>query len=699
MTVDYIGKVLDGRYEINSLIGAGGMSNVFRAIDKKTGQVVAVKFLKPEFFDDDEIVRRFKNESKAISLLNHPNIIKVFDINIKDDEKYIVIEYINGITLREYIDREGKLTYSEISKFIKDILKAVDHAHEHGIIHRDLKPQNIMILRDGSIKIMDFGIARLATAGQKTMTNNAIGSVHYISPEQVKAQNVDGRADIYSIGIMLYEMITGKLPFDGDTAVDVAMKQITQEPQKPSEIARVPEKLEAIILKAMKKSADDRYQNANEMISDIEDFEAERNITAAQKKKKASPSLKELLPARKKVFKKAPNKPKKKFKIAPLSVMALISLTTFICSAIFIYMTLKLNDSPILTRYENVELPNFVGQGEAVTKSGEYKFKFVIEYEHSAKHTAGVIIRQAPKPPKTVKENSVIKLKVSKGALITKMPSLKNYTESDAMFMLNELESHIIIIREESEKYEMGRVIKTTPNAGELVTAGDTITIYVSKGGEADRNRVPVPNITGLSSISDATKILAKNNLTIGSVTREYNDSPKDTVARQYPVSGEMVKAGSAIDVVISDGPEPCEHCGSTEHKTDSHPPCEFCDSIEHFTEEHECENCGEKGDHITNECIKCTEHKGAHIKGECPDPCEYCQSIEHTSEEHPECEICKAKEHATVDHPTCSVCGAVDHVIHPTPTPTQTPTPTPTPTPEQTTTPTPENSGSTNIS
>ena len=212
MDLNYIGKLLDGRYEILSLIGVGGMSNVYKAIDKKTGATVAVKFLKQEFYTNEELVRRFKNESKAISLLNSPNIIKVIDINMSDEEKYIVVEYIDGITLKQYMENRKVLSRQETVIFTATILKAMAHAHENGIIHRDLKPQNIMILRDGTLKIMDFGIARLSTANQHTVADKAIGSVHYISPEQVRGKESDARSDIYSIGIMMYEMLTGPLP-------------------------------------------------------------------------------------------------------------------------------------------------------------------------------------------------------------------------------------------------------------------------------------------------------------------------------------------------------------------------------------------------------------------------------------------------------------------------------------------------------
>ena len=267
---NYIGKIIDNRYEIISLIGVGGMSNVYKAVDKQSGQEVAVKFLKEEFFENEELVRRFKNESKAISLLNHECIIKVLDFNITDSEKYLVVEYIKGLTLKEFIENRGKLTWEETLVFANIILGALGHAHENGVIHRDLKPQNIMLTREGDLKLMDFGIASLSTANQRTVTDKAIGSVHYISPEQVRGQSTDNRSDIYSIGIMMYEMLTGKLPFQSETAVSVALQQLSEEAPPISTYADgVPKGMEQIIMKAIAKEPENRYQSAAEMRADL----------------------------------------------------------------------------------------------------------------------------------------------------------------------------------------------------------------------------------------------------------------------------------------------------------------------------------------------------------------------------------------------------------------------------------------------
>ena len=240
-----IGKRLDGRYSIEGLVGVGGMANVYRGTDLKTGNAIAVKVLKEEFLDNEELVRRFKNESKAISILNHPNIVKVYDVSVTDKLQYIVMEYVDGITLKEYLrQRGGALTWKETVYFATQVLSALQHAHAKGIIHRDVKPQNIMLLADGSIKMMDFGIARFSRAQSQTVSDKAIGSVHYISPEQAKGERTDARTDIYSVGVMLYEMLSGKLPFDGDGAVSIAIMQISDKARPLAEIAPdVPEGL------------------------------------------------------------------------------------------------------------------------------------------------------------------------------------------------------------------------------------------------------------------------------------------------------------------------------------------------------------------------------------------------------------------------------------------------------------------------
>lgn len=276
---NYVGKRLDGRYEIMEIIGVGGMAVVYKAYDNIDHRIVAVKILKDEFITNEDFTRRFKNESRAISVLSHQNIVKVFDVSYGDRLQYIVMEYVDGITLKQYIEQQGTVNIRESIYFVTQILRALQHAHDKGIIHRDIKPQNIMLISDGTIKVADFGIARFSHSETRTMTGQAIGSVHYISPEQAKGTVTDAKTDIYSVGVVLYEMLTGRLPFQSDSAVSVALKQLQEDPVKPREInPSIPVGLEQIVLRAMQKTPVDRYQSASEMLLDIEAYKKNPNI-------------------------------------------------------------------------------------------------------------------------------------------------------------------------------------------------------------------------------------------------------------------------------------------------------------------------------------------------------------------------------------------------------------------------------------
>lgn len=269
----YIGKRLDGKYEIHNLVGVGGMACVYRAYDRVEDRWVAIKILKDEFSNNSEFLRRFRNEAKAITVLSHPNIVDVYDVSFGDRLQYIVMEYIDGITLKQYIDQEGVIRLDEALHFTTQILMALEHAHEKGIIHRDIKPQNVMLLQDGSIKVTDFGIARFSQSETQTMTDKAIGSVHYIAPEQARGDYITDKADIYSVGVMLYEMTTGRLPFVADNAVSVALMQLQAKPVMPRELnPSLPRGLEQITMRAMEKSPVDRFQSAGEMLDDIDRF-------------------------------------------------------------------------------------------------------------------------------------------------------------------------------------------------------------------------------------------------------------------------------------------------------------------------------------------------------------------------------------------------------------------------------------------
>ncbi len=610
---NYIGKIIDNRYEVLSLIGVGGMSNVYKAVDKQTGAEVAIKFLKEEFFENEELVRRFKNESKAISLLSHECIIKVLDFNITDSEKYLVVEYINGVTLKEFIDNRGKLTWEETLVFANIILGALGHAHENGVVHRDLKPQNIMLTRDGQLKIMDFGIARLATANQRTVTDKAIGSVHYISPEQVRGQSTDKRSDIYSIGIMMYEMLTGKLPFHSETAVSVALQQLSDVAQPVSELVDgVPKGMEQIVMKAIEKDPEKRYQSAGDMRKDLQKLkENPAFVMEEEELAQTKTVMVNTMP------KKKTNKVKvKKGKKLLLPVLAGLAVAFAVSAVVAIYFIFRLSGNQLLSNKPDVELPNFVGMTESQVKSSDYNFKYDIEYIFNDEFEKDVVFAQSPKAPRTVKEDSTVKLKVSKGVMSSEMPDLKNYTRSEAQKILADLGVNVSVETEDTKSVPNGNVIRTDPQAGTIITSGSLVTLYVAIDQELRTNEVP--NVVGAEDIETAKKAIIAAGMRVGALTYEESHDEEGTIIGQSPEGGKEVAIGTAISLVISEGPPECEYCGSDDHESDEHPRCKICGSREHK-------------DHPT-----------------CPD----CGTTEHT------------------EHPRCPVCGDKKHTVHPTPAP-----------------------------
>ena len=603
MDNSYIGKRVDNRYDVISLIGVGGMSNVYKALDTATGETVAIKFLKQEFFENEELVRRFKNESKAISLLDNPNIIKVVDVNINDNEKYIVVEYIDGITLKEYIDNRKVLTWQETVSFAGTILSAIGHAHDNGIIHRDLKPHNIMLLRDGTLKIMDFGIARLSTANQKTVTDKAIGSVHYISPEQVRGKNSDGRSDIYSIGIMMYEMLTGVLPFVSDSAVSVAMKQVQDTAKRPTEIVdTIPAGLEQIVLKAIEKQPSFRYQTAAEMLKDLKEFKMNPAVIFPYGEDEKTQTVVVTKVADKKPAKKV--KVKKGFRLT-LPVMGGVAAAFLLTSIIACFMILKSGNSPLLSKQEDVNLPNFVGMMESEAK-GNTDFRYEVEYLYSGEYERGVVMSQNPKPPKTIKQGGLVKLKISQGPQSSQLRDLTKYSRGEAERILSELDVNVTIKTVPNKNVDRGYVIKTDPEKGTIIRSGDTVVIYVSTGDPNNKNKTYVAGVTG-NTFEDASKILAKNNLVVGTYSYREDSAPEGTVIDQSPVAGTEVVVGSTVSLVISSGP----------------PRCKYCNESTHSSEDHVCGLCGEKGDHAKKNCPESCQiknHKGKHRADECPD-------------------------------------------------------------------------------
>ncbi len=590
-----INQRLDGRYYIEQLLGAGGMANVYKGVDLQANRPIAVKVLKAEFTNNADLVRRFKNEAKAISLLSHPNITKVYDVSVSDELQYIVMEYIEGITLKEYMEyRARPLTYKETLHFIMQILAALQHAHDKGIVHRDVKPQNIMLLADGTIKVMDFGIARFSRSESHTITDKAIGSVHYISPEQARGNATDVRADIYSVGVMMYEMLSGHLPFESDSPVSVAIKQISEEARPLRELnPAVPEALAAITARAMAKEPRERYPSAREMMADLEEFkrnpngvrpayraqpvqespqdeeptrfiekvETDTGRKTASGKPGVRPSAKRGTGAAARSASRKPAGQARGKRSIALPILAGVAAAFAIGAAILIFVIFKTTSSDLFTKHENVELPNFVDMKvEDVTENSQYSnFKFETEEQYDADAEAGTIINQSPKPPKTVKDNATIKLYVSKGAQMVKLPNLIGKTRQEAIKELSANGILFRIVSEATNETTPGKVLRMEPEAGTQVRAGnseDMVTIVLSK---EEVPEVSVPSLVG-KLLDDAKKQLQNDQegaLSIGTVTKQDDTAPEGTILSQEPMAGESVRKGSSIQVVVSTGAVP----------------------------------------------------------------------------------------------------------------------------------------------
>lgn len=545
----YIGKKLDGRYEIKEIIGVGGMANVYRAYDSIDDRTVAVKILRDEHMQNDELLRRFRNESKAIAVLSHPNIVKVYDVSFNEDIQYIVMEYIDGITLKEYIEQQKVLRWKEAVHFTVQILRALQHAHDKGIVHRDIKPQNIMLLADGTIKVADFGIARFARASQQTVTDKAIGSVHYISPEQAKGDVTDEKSDIYSVGVMLYEMTTGKLPFDAESPVSVALQQIQSQPKRPRSInPDIPEGLEDIIIRAMQKDPARRYQSAAEMLRDIDEFK--RDPTVSFEYKYTEPEEMSITENFTKTAKKTKKIKDEQVRSAPV-VPVLTGITVaFIIVAILFLIGIMAMVRPF-EEVPDTTAPNLVGMD--IEEAKKQYSKFNIEVESSAFHDSydkDVIYYQNVKPGMTVKEKSTIKVKISSGVQSFSLADYTNFEENQVYAILSENDVEFNRIYEWNDNIPEGYVISTEPGADTVVDKGTVVIIRISKGLET--TYVEVPNVLGYK-LNDAKLMLNSKGIRIGNVTRVESTQAGTVVLDQSLAAGTQVQKGNAtIDLVIA---------------------------------------------------------------------------------------------------------------------------------------------------
>ncbi len=592
---NFVGKSLDNRYSLLSVIGTGGMSVVYKANDLLENRTVAVKILREECIKNEELVRRFKNESKAISVLDHPNIVQVYDVSVQPNIQYIVMEYIEGITLKEYMrHREFNLPYNEILHFVSQTLLALQHAHAKGIVHRDIKPHNIMLLPDGRIKVMDFGIARFARSENQTLTDKAIGSVHYISPEQAKGDVTDLKADIYSVGVMIYEMLAGKLPFEGDTPVGVAIKQISDVAVPLREIKPdIPQGLEDITKKAMAKNARERYQTAGQMLADVEAFKRDPQIvfgyqfmdpikdvvdkneavrTTANKRtanSKISAATKKgsKRPGGSRTRKNARKSFDGKKWIWP--AIAGGTLAFFLISAFACYSILK--TTILFTEGIDVELPSFVDQMRSdIEGNPEYDqfTNIVFEVVPNVDKPEGMVVSQTPKPPQTVKTTATIVLQISSGITQVSVPNIIGADQSTAINALKDAGLSVMTKRQEVENendpygYVLALTLSdgTSIGEGQILDSGTLVYVYVS--AEFRDDRVELPQLVGLTSIEEAQNLIVEKGLGVGAIVYEDSLLPAGSIIRQDPVfddvsteeDANMVQPGTLVTLVVSQG-------------------------------------------------------------------------------------------------------------------------------------------------
>lgn len=559
----YIGKRLDGRYEINELLGCGGMARVYSAYDIIDDRSVAIKILKDEFLGNKDFIRRFKNESKAIAVLSHPNIVKVYDVSFGDRIQYIVMENIDGITLKEYIEKQHEIKWREAVYFTVQILRALEHAHEKGIVHRDIKPQNIMLLKDGTIKVTDFGIARFCKNETRTMTEKAIGSVHYISPEQARGDITDEKSDIYSVGVMLYEMLTGKLPFEADNAVSVAIMQMQSEPKKLREInPEIPEGLEDITLKAMKKDSKNRYASAKEMLEAIEIFKKNPSIRFEYKyfnDNAPTKYLEAINNVKENKYKSEyfgghfyddnSESNEKRSKAINILIGAGIALIVFL-----IVIGLGLVSGWFGFGNKDTDIPNFIGMKISdVVDNDKYKFSWNIEQAYDANKPEGIIIDQDPKAgSKKIKENSKITLTVNSSGTLVSVPVVRGLSIDAAKSKIKEAGLVYEVLSVEDSETAEGIVKGTDPKEGTEVVVNSMVRILVSKGPA--EKKVSVPDVIN-KSLNEATKELVDKGLKISeNIIKENSSKDKDIVLSTNPLPGVEVNEGSTIILTVSSG-------------------------------------------------------------------------------------------------------------------------------------------------
>ena len=586
----YIGKLLDNRYEILERVGTGGMAVVYKARCHRLNRLVAVKILKPELAQDAEFRRRFHDESQAVAMLSHPNIVAVYDVSRSDDLDYIVMELIDGITLKQYMQKKGlPLNWREALHFITQIMKALSHAHSRGIIHRDIKPQNIMVLRDGSVKVADFGIARLASAAQSTLTQEALGSVHYISPEQARGSHIDTRADIYSAGVVLYEMTAGRLPYEGDTPVSVAIQHISSIPLPPRDInPDVPEALEAINMKAMASDADKRYVSADAMLADLEEFRKNPNINFEYSQDDLfqnngavdEPTLVRGTAEADALLSNTGRNRRRKYDddydydydyeddyddrrersgVLPI-ILAIFAILVFV-GGIGYFLWTTIFGGIITSPSEEYTVPNLVGMTieevyqDMALGSIDKVFSVVEGHRLASDLPAGQIIHQDPGANERKKgEEILITVDISAGPEQILMPDVENMEYRQALALLrDEMGMKVNTDYENSETITRNYIIRSLPMEQTDLKPGQEVTIVISLGPVV--KTAMVPDFT-TQTIEWAMEKAEQLNLVVENVEEMPDtENPKGTVVFQSIAAGTEVPEGTSITFQISSGP------------------------------------------------------------------------------------------------------------------------------------------------
>lgn len=564
----YIGKMLDDRYEILELIGSGGMANVYKARCHRLNRLVAIKILKSDLADNADFRRRFHDESQAVAQLSHANIVSVYDVSTNPDREYIVMELIDGITLKQYMERRGRMDWRESLHFITQIMRGLSHAHSRGIIHRDIKPQNIMVLRDGSVKVADFGIACLANQGQ-TLTQEALGSVHYISPEQARGDRIDARSDIYSAGVVLYEMLTGRLPFEGDSAVSVAIQHLSSVPLAPRDIdPSIPEPLELICMKAMNSDPNKRYASADAMIEDLEKFRRDPSVDmdyirqeltapAADTEPTMPLPTAQVASAVKKHTgelrreREAEEEPPRRDKKSIAIIAGIFAAAVLLVVLLF---KLILGDFGPAGSNKSYPVPDI--RGKTVEEAQEMegvKDIFLIEVQGTRtteEYQPGQIVEQDPTAGRTRKSNLVIQVYVAAEPEKVPMKDLVGMEYRQARVLLTDMGLDLKITTEtvSSDKYGADAVIETVPAADEPLVAGQTVILRVSTGPET----VTVPTFTG-QDIANAVQNAQDLGLTVGEITYDaFSFAPQGQVIEQGIKPTSEVPGGTKISFTVS---------------------------------------------------------------------------------------------------------------------------------------------------